>query len=56
MELGNPQGGALKHIPLTAACIIRRKEEDKNYLSKGGHFSYRNLSPAFKKNKKGRGA
>ena len=50
MESGSPRGGPLKHTPLTAAYITSKKKED-NYIDKRGHFSRRNLSPAFKKKK-----
>lgn len=38
MELGSPEKGALKHIPLVVAYITGRNKEDKNYFNKGGHY------------------
>lgn len=50
MEPGSPGRGALMHTALTAGGVASRKKEENPCLDKGGHFSHRNFSVAFRKN------
>jgi len=49
MEPGSPERGALKHVPLLAACLTSRKKENKNYSDKGEPFHIGGSAPACKK-------
>jgi len=48
MKSGNPEGGALMHVPL-CRLHIQQEEQGNNYFNKERHFHIGILSPAFKK-------
>ena len=43
MESGSPEGGALMHVPLVAACITSRKKEDNKFRILSIKFSQSQL-------------